>query len=115
MISLPSAVRAFLCTRSVDMRKSFDGLSGLVEECFRQDLLTGHLFLFVNRRHPRRPSRSPQALRETIPLARGTGRGCGYGRAVELTWAQPRRDLTRAGDPSVLARRELPVAYSAGG
>jgi transposase len=53
MISLPSAVRAFLCTRSVDMRKSFDGLSGLVEECFRQDLLTGHLFLFVNRRRDR--------------------------------------------------------------
>lgn len=53
MISLPSAVRAFLCTRAVDMRKSFDGLSGLVQECFRQDLLTGHLFLFVNRRRDR--------------------------------------------------------------
>jgi transposase len=53
MISLPSAVRAFLCTRAVDMRKSFDGLSGLVEECFRQDLLDGHLFLFVNRRRDR--------------------------------------------------------------
>lgn len=32
---------------------SFDGLSGLVEECFRQDLLDGHLFLFVNRRRDR--------------------------------------------------------------
>lgn len=53
MISLPSAVRAFLCTRPVDMRKSFDGLSGLVAECFRQDLLDGHLFLFVNRRRDR--------------------------------------------------------------
>jgi transposase len=53
MISLPAAVRAFLCTRAVDMRKSFDGLSGLVEECFRQDLLTGHIFLFVNRRRDR--------------------------------------------------------------
>src|SRR5262249_60725210 len=53
MTSLPSAVRAFLCPRSVDMRKSFDGLSGLVEECFRQALLDGHLFLFVNRRRDR--------------------------------------------------------------
>ena len=53
MISFPSAVRAFVCTRVVDMRKSFDGLSGLVETCFRQDLLTGHLFLFVNRRRDR--------------------------------------------------------------
>jgi transposase len=53
MISLPSAVRVFLCSRPVDMRKSFDGLSGLVQECFGQDLLTGHLFLFVNRRRDR--------------------------------------------------------------
>src|SRR5262249_29203001 len=37
----------------VDMRKSFDGLSGLVQECFGQDLLAGHLFLFVNRRRDR--------------------------------------------------------------
>jgi transposase len=53
MIMLPSAVRAFLCTRSTDLRKSFDGLSGLVQECFSQDLLTGHLFLFLNRRRDR--------------------------------------------------------------
>lgn len=53
MILLPSAVRAFLCTRSVDLRKSFDGLSGLVQECFDQELLTGHLFLFLNRRRDR--------------------------------------------------------------
>ena len=53
MIMLPSAVRAFLCTRSVDLRKSFDGLSGLVQECFDQELLTGHLFLFLNRRRDR--------------------------------------------------------------
>ena len=53
MIMLPSTVRIFLCTRPTDMRKSFDGLSGLVQECFGQDLLTGHLFLFVNRRRDR--------------------------------------------------------------
>src|SRR5258708_39519533 len=50
MIMLPSAVRIFLCTRPTDMRKSFDGLTGLVQECFGQDPLTGHLFLFLNRR-----------------------------------------------------------------
>ena len=53
MILLPSAVRIFLCTRPTDMRKSFDGLTGLVQECFGQDPLTGHLFLFVNRRGDR--------------------------------------------------------------
>src|SRR5229473_3195209 len=53
MILLPSAVRIFLCTRPTDMRKSFDGLTGLVQECFDQDPLTGHLFLFLNRRRDR--------------------------------------------------------------
>ncbi len=53
MIMLPSAVRIFLCTRPTDLRKSFDGLSGLVQECFSQELLTGHLFLFTNRRRDR--------------------------------------------------------------
>ena len=50
---LSAAVRVFLCTRPTDMRKGFDGLSGLVQECFGQDPLTGHLFLFVNRRRDR--------------------------------------------------------------
>ena len=53
MILLPSAVRIFLCTRPTDLRKSFDGLTGLVQECFDQDPLTGHLFLFLNRRRDR--------------------------------------------------------------
>jgi transposase len=53
MILLPASVRIFLCTRPTDMRQSFDALSGLVQECFGQDPLTGHLFLFVNRRRDR--------------------------------------------------------------
>ena len=53
MIILSSAVRIFLCTRPTDMRKSFDGLTGLVQECFGQHPLTGHLFLFLNRRKDR--------------------------------------------------------------
>ena len=48
-----AAVRVFLCTRPTDMRKSFDALSGLVQECFGQDPLAGHLFLFLNRRRDR--------------------------------------------------------------
>jgi len=50
---LPAAVRVFLCTWPTDMRKSFDGLTGLVQESFGQDPLTGHLFLFLNRRRDR--------------------------------------------------------------
>ena len=50
---LSAAVRIFLCSRPTDLRKSFDGLTGLVQECFGQDPLTGHLFLFLNRRRDR--------------------------------------------------------------
>jgi transposase len=50
---LPAAVRVFLCTRPTDMRKSFDGLHGLVHEYLGQDPLSGHLFLFLNRRRDR--------------------------------------------------------------
>ena len=53
VLQLPAAVRVFLCTRPTDMRKSFDALSGLVLECFGQDLLAGHLFLFLNKRRDR--------------------------------------------------------------
>lgn len=53
MLSLPPQVRVFLCTQPTDMRKSFDGLTGLVEEVFGEELLSGHLFVFVNRRRDR--------------------------------------------------------------
>jgi transposase len=50
---LPAAVRVYLCTQPTDMRKSFDGLMGLVTSVLQQDPLSGHLFLFVNRRRDR--------------------------------------------------------------
>jgi len=42
--------RIFLYDRCVDMRKSFEGLSRLIEVSFPDKLLTGALFLFLNRR-----------------------------------------------------------------
>jgi transposase len=50
---LPATVRVFLCTKPTDMRKSFDGLQGMVQEFLGQDPLSGHLFLFLNRRRDR--------------------------------------------------------------
>jgi hypothetical protein len=50
---LSAAVRIFLCTRPTDMRNGFDGLFGLVREFLGQDPLSGHLFLFLNRRRDR--------------------------------------------------------------
>jgi len=53
MLSLPSRTKMFLCIRPVHMRKSFDGLFGIVQQEFQQDPLSGHLFLFINRRRDR--------------------------------------------------------------
>jgi transposase len=53
MLSLPPTVRIFLCTRGADMRRSFDGLAVMVEQIIGQDPLSGHLFLFCNRRGDR--------------------------------------------------------------
>ena len=53
MLSLAPQVRVFVCTQPTDMRKSFDGLSGLVATVFEVELLSGHLFVFFNRRRDR--------------------------------------------------------------
>ena len=53
MLSLPLPVRIFLCTRHADMRKSFDGLAQMVREFLGADPLSGHLFVFRNKRGDR--------------------------------------------------------------
>ena len=53
MLSLPLPVRIFLCTEPADMRRSFDGLAMLVREFLGADPLSGHLFVFRNKRGDR--------------------------------------------------------------
>ncbi len=43
-------IRVFVCRVPVDMRKSFDGLSALTRQFLGHDPLSGHCFVFVNRR-----------------------------------------------------------------
>ena len=43
-------VRVFLYGEPVDLRKSFTGLTALTKQRLGQDPLSGHLFVFVNRR-----------------------------------------------------------------
>ena len=53
MLTVPPAVRIYLATGATDLRRSIDGLAALVRERFGLDPLSGHLFLFRNRRGDR--------------------------------------------------------------
>ena len=53
MIAIPSGADIYLCTAATDMRKSFDGLSGIVRAEFGREPADGSLFLFINRRRDR--------------------------------------------------------------
>ncbi len=50
MFSLSQAHRYFLYRDQADMRKGFDGLSGLVREGLQKDPLSGDVFIFFNGR-----------------------------------------------------------------
>lgn len=50
MLTFSPTTRIFICREPTDMRKSFDGLSGLVIDVLDQDPQSGHLFCFFNRR-----------------------------------------------------------------
>lgn len=49
MLSLSPTIRIFLCLSTVDLRKSFDGLSALVRQALGSDPLSGHWFVFRNK------------------------------------------------------------------
>ncbi len=53
MFGLSAAVRVCLAKEPADMRKSFDGLSALASGALGLDPLSGHLFVFVNKRRDR--------------------------------------------------------------
>ena len=53
MLSLTNETRIFAYTGVADMRKGFNGLSGIVREEFQSDPADGSLFMFINRRRDR--------------------------------------------------------------
>jgi transposase len=50
MLSISPGIRIYLASEPTDMRRGFNGLQGQVSGVLQQDPLSGHLFLFVNRR-----------------------------------------------------------------
>jgi transposase len=53
LLNLPPSVRLFVCLLPADMRKGFDTLAQLVREHLGGDPLSGHLFVFRNKRGDR--------------------------------------------------------------
>jgi len=53
MINFPPTVRIYLAVQPADMRRGFDGLAALTTSVIGQDPLSGHLFVFCNRRRDR--------------------------------------------------------------
>ena len=53
MFSLHAQQRYYLYSEPTDMRKGFNGLSGIVRNELKQDPLSGAVFLFVNRKRDR--------------------------------------------------------------
>ena len=53
MLSVTSATRVLVATTPVDLRGSFNRLYSLVVEQLKGDPLSGHLFVFTNRRRNR--------------------------------------------------------------
>lgn len=53
MLSFTGSLKVFVALEPVDLRKSFNGLEGLVSQKLGEDLRQGALFVFTNRRHSR--------------------------------------------------------------
>jgi transposase len=53
MLSFTGSLKVFVAVEACDMRKGFNGLSALVGERLGEDLKSGALFVFSNRRHTR--------------------------------------------------------------
>ena len=53
MLTLSPTIRIYLCTRPADFRCGMDGLASLARERVDEDPLSGHLFVFRNRRGDR--------------------------------------------------------------
>lgn len=53
MLPLPCAVRIYVAAEAVDLRRGFDGLAAATRSLIGEDPLSGHLFVFLNRRKNR--------------------------------------------------------------
>lgn len=106
MLSVPSTMRVYVATGATDMRKSFSGLAGLTRSVIEQDPMSGHLFVFFNRRRTMMKAvfwdRNGYALlakklaKGTFVLPRADARGVAEVEATELMLLLEGIDLSAA-------------------
>ena len=53
MLSFSGSLRVFVAVEACDMRKGFEGLSALVGSVLNEEVKSGALFVFCNRRRTR--------------------------------------------------------------
>ena len=53
MLTLGARARIYVAAEPLDLRKGFDALAAATREIIREDPLSGHFFVFVNRRKNR--------------------------------------------------------------
>lgn len=53
MLTLPSSVRIYIAAEAMDLRRGFDGLAAATRSVIGADPLSGHVFVFLNRRRNR--------------------------------------------------------------
>ena len=51
MLHLSASVTYYFYNHAVDMRKGFDSLSGLVQQHMQLNVLSGGIFIFINKKH----------------------------------------------------------------
>jgi transposase len=53
MLTLPSSVRIYVAAEPVDLRRGFDGLAAATRGLIGANPMSGHVFVFLNRRRNR--------------------------------------------------------------
>jgi transposase len=53
VLTLPSSVRIYVAAEAVDLRRGFDGLAAATRALIGADPMSGHVFVFLNRRRNR--------------------------------------------------------------
>jgi transposase len=71
VITIPAAVKIFIGSAPIDMRKSIDGLKAIVEEELQENVFTGDFFVFVSRGN--HPALVRLAVRAAAALRKGRG------------------------------------------